>query len=50
MGKFIMSLALVAMFAGTAFLFAAPVFVKSDYAAPMSRADLCLHRSIGCGH
>ncbi len=49
MGKFVMSLALVAMFAGTAFLFAAPAFIKSDYSAPMSRGDLCLHRGIGCG-
>lgn len=49
MGKFVMSLALVAMFAGTAFLFAAPVFMKSDYGAPMSRGDLCLNRGIGCG-
>lgn len=49
MGKFVMSFALVTMFAGTAFLFAAPVVVKSDYAAPLNRSDLCLHRGIGCG-
>jgi len=50
MGKFVMSVALVAMFAGTAFLFAAPVLVKSDYGAPTVLADLCLERGIGCGN
>lgn len=49
MGKFVMSVAMLAMFAGTTFLFAAPVLVKSDYGAPISRAELCLHRGIGCG-
>ncbi len=49
MGKFVMSLAVVTMLAGTAFLFAAPVLVKSDYSGPMTQADLCLHRGIGCG-
>ncbi|WP_436640446.1 hypothetical protein [Microbaculum sp. FT89] len=49
MGKFVMSLAMVSMFAGTVFLFAAPVLVKSDYGRPMTQADLCLQRGIGCG-
>ena len=50
MGKFVMSLALVTMLASTAFLFAAPAFLKADYAATTRRAGLCLHSSIGCGH
>lgn len=49
MGKFVMSLALVSMLAGTAFLFAAPILVKSDYSSPMTQAHLCLNRGIGCG-
>jgi hypothetical protein len=49
MGKFVMSLALVTMLAGTAFLFAAPILVDSSYSKPMIQADLCLNRGIGCG-
>ena len=48
MGKFVMSLALVTMMAGTAFLVAAPVLVKSDQAKATQRADLCLARGLGC--
>ncbi len=50
MGKFVMSLALASMLAGTAFLFAAPVLIKSDYGSPMTQAHLCLNRGIVCGH
>ena len=50
MGKVVMSLALVAMVAGTTFLFAAPVLIETDYGVPNTRADLCLKRNIGCGH
>jgi|GEM_PF-2178156 len=49
MGKVVMSLAMVTMLAGTAFLFAAPVLLKSDYASTMTKADLCLSRGVGCG-
>jgi hypothetical protein len=49
MGKFVMSLALVTMLTGTAFLIAAPALVKSDYADPMVGAQMCLLRGIGCG-
>lgn len=50
MGKFVMSLALLTMMAGSAFLVAAPVLVKSDYGPTLSRAELCLSRGIGCGY
>lgn len=49
MGKFVMSLALVTMLAGTALLFASPILLKSDYGHMLSRDDLCLLRGIGCG-
>jgi hypothetical protein len=49
MGKFVMSLALATMLAGTVLLFAAPILMKSDYGKPMTRAELCLLRGIGCG-
>lgn len=49
MGNFVMSLALVVMFTGTAFLFAAPVLIQSDFNVPLINANLCLQNGIGCG-
>ncbi len=48
MGKFVMSLALVTMMAGTAFLMAAPVLVKAEHTTLLSRAETCFTRGIGC--
>ncbi|TCT11737.1 hypothetical protein EDC22_10347 [Tepidamorphus gemmatus] len=48
MGKFVMSLALLIMMAGTAFLVAAPVLVKAEHSTLLSRGETCFTRGIVC--